>query len=140
LKQDLALIDWVLIAAVLVPALYLAVQATRLMAIRRPGGAVVCSLRQDGEERWRRGVVAYRTDRLYWFRSRGVGLRPDAAFERRGMQLVARHDDGEADAGQTVVVRFETGADGDPVWLAMSSDALTGMLAWLEAGPQRWLN
>lgn len=140
MKQDLALIDWILIVAVLVPALYLAVQATRLMAIRRPGGAVVCSLRQDGDERWRRGVVAYRTDRLCWFRSRGVGLRPDAAFERRGMQLVARHDDGKADAGQTVVVRFETGIDRDPVWLAMSSDALTGMLAWLEAGPQRWLN
>lgn len=140
MKQDLALTAWILIVAVLVPALYLAVQATRLMAIRRPGGAVVCSLRQDGDERWRRGVAAYRTDRLYWFRSRGVGLRPDAAFDRRGMQLVARHDDGEADARQTVVVRFETGADGAPVWLAMSSDALTGMLAWLEAGPQRWLN
>jgi len=38
------------------------------------------------------------------------------------------------------MVRFETGADGDPVWLAMSSDALTGMLAWLEAGPQYWFN
>lgn len=143
MKQDLALIDWILIAAVLTPALYLAVQATRVMAIRRPGGAVVCSLRQDGDERWRRGIVAYRTDRLCWFSSRGVGLRPGAAFDRRGMQLVARHDGGGggagAGAGQTVVVRFETGADGDPVWLAMSSDALTGMLAWLEAAPQRWL-
>lgn len=140
MKLDLALVDWILIAAVLTPVLYLAVQATRLMAIRRPGGAVDCSLRQEGDERWRRGVVAYRTDRLYWFSSRGVGLRPDAAFDRRGMQLVARHAGDQADAGQTVVVRFETGADGDPVWLAMSSDALTGMLAWLEAGPQHRLN
>ena len=140
MKQDLALIDWILIAAVLVPALYVAVHATRRMAIRRPGGAVECSLRQDGDERWRRGVAAYRTDQLFWFSSHGVGLRPDAAFDRRGMQLVARHDSDEADAGQPVVVRFETGADGDPVWLAMSSDALTGMLAWLEAGPQYWLN
>ena len=140
MKQDLGLIDWILIVAVLAPVLYLAVQTTRLMAIRRPGGAVECSLRQDGDERWRRGVAAYRTDRLYWFSSRGVGLRPDAAFDRRGMQLVARHDGDDADAGQPVVVRFETGADGDPVWLAMSNDALTGMLAWLEAGPRFWLN
>lgn len=138
MKQDLVLIDWILIGAVLTPALYMAGQATRRMAIRRPGGAVDCSMRQDGDERWRRGVAAYRTDRLFWFSSRGVGLRPDAAFDRRGMQLVARHDD--AEAGQPVVVRFETGADGAPVWLAMSNDALTGMLAWLEAGPQYWLN
>jgi hypothetical protein len=140
LKQDLALIDWILIAAVLTPALYMAVLATRRMAIRRPGGAVECSLRQDGEERWRRGVAAYRTDQLFWFSSYGVGLRPDAAFDRRALQLVSRHDGDGADAGQTVVVRFETGADNDPVWLAMSKDALTGMLAWVEAGPQYWLN
>jgi len=140
LKQDLVLIDWILIVAVLIPALYVGAQATRRMAIRRPGGAVECSLLQDGDGRWRRGVAAYRTDQLYWFSSRGVGLRPDAAFDRRGMQLVARHDGDNADTSQPVVVRFETGADGEPVWLAMSSDALTGMLAWLEAGPQYWFN
>jgi hypothetical protein len=140
LKQDLAFIDWILIVAVLVPALYLAVHATRRMAIRRPGGAVECSLRHDADGRWRRGVAAYRTDQLYWFSSHGVGLRPHAAFDRRGMQLVARHDSNDDDGGQPVVVRFETGADGAPVWLAMSNDALTGMLAWLEAGPQYWFN
>jgi hypothetical protein len=138
LKQDLGLIDWILFAAVLVPVLYVAVQATRRMAIRRPGGAVECSLRHDGDERWRRGVAAYRTDQLYWFSSHGVGLRPDVAFDRRGLQLVARHDGDEEDAGQPVVVRFETDGDGSQVWLAMSNDALTGMLAWLEAGPQYW--
>lgn len=144
MKQDLGLIDWILIVSVLTPTLYMAVRATRRMAIRRPGGAVECCLRQDGEERWRRGVAAYRTDQLYWFRSYGVGLRPDAAFDRRALQLVSRHDGDEADAnaGQTVVVRFDTGANNDPVWLAMSKDALTGMLAWLEAGPgpRYWLN
>lgn len=142
MKQDLGLIDWILIVSVLTPTLLLAVQVTRLRAIRRPGGAVDCSLRQDGEERWRHGVAAYRTDQLYWFRSYGVGLRPDAAFDRRALQVMSRHDGDAADAGQTVVVRFDTGADNDPVWLAMSKDALTGMLAWLEAGPgpQYWLN
>jgi len=140
LKQDLVLIDWILIVSVLAPALYMAGRATRRMAIRRPGGAVDCSMRHDGDGRWRRGVAAYRTDQLCWFSSHGVGLRPDAAFDRRGMQLVARHDGDDDDAGRPVVVRFETGAGGDPVWLAMSSDALTGMLAWLEAGPQYWFS
>ena len=142
MRQDLAsFIGWILIVAILTPALYLVMFTTRRVAIRRPGGAVDCCMRQDGEDRWRRGVAAYRTDQLYWFSSHGVGLRPDAAFDRRGMQLVSRHEGamgrGGGD-GQSVVVRFETGADGQPVWLAMSSDALTGMLAWLEASPQHW--
>jgi hypothetical protein len=146
LKTDLAVIVWILIAAVLIPSLYLAAMVIRLMAIRRPGGAVECSLRQAGEDRWRRGVAAYRTDQLYWFRSNGMGLRPDAAFERHALQLVSRRDGECADVDgppggmdQTVVVRFETGAGGDPVCLALSKDALTGLLAWLEAGPQLWL-
>jgi hypothetical protein len=139
LKRDLAFIAWILIVAVLTPALYMVVFATRRVAIRRPGGAVACSLRQDGDDRWRRGMAAYRTDQLYWFRSHGVGLRPSAAFDRCDLQLVSKYEADATDSdGQTVVVRFETGAGGDPVWLAMSNDALTGMLAWLEAGPQYW--
>jgi hypothetical protein len=145
LKEDLALISWILIVAFGIPALYMAAMTTRRIAIRRPGGAVECSLRQDGDDRWRRGVAAYRTDQLCWFRSNGMGLRPDAAFDRHALQLAERHEGECADvasppgaAGQTVVIRFETGADGDPVWMALSRDALTGLLAWLEAGPQLW--
>lgn len=145
MAQDLAFIGWILIAGVVVPALYIAAMVMRRMAIRRPGGAVECSMRQDGDARWRRGVAAYRTDQLCWFRSNGVGLRPDAAFDRHALQLVARHDADSAGPSppravdETVVVRFETGADGGPVWLALSRDALTGLLAWLEAGPHYWI-
>ncbi len=148
MEQDLAFIGWILIAGVVISASYLAAMVMRRVAIRRPGGAVDCSLRQDGDDRWRRGVAAYRTDQLCWFRSNGVGLRPDAAFDRHALQLVARHDaDAAGSSGvrvppgaedETVVVRFETG-DGGPVWLALSKDALTGLLAWLEAGPQYWV-
>ncbi len=137
MQQDLGLVDWILIACVLTPMIYVLVVATRRAAIRRPGGAVECSLRQDGDDRWRRGVAAYRTDQLYWFSSYGVGFRPYAAFDRRALQLVSRQ---EYDSGDSIVARFETGTDGDPVCLAMSKDALTGMLAWLEASPQYWLN
>jgi hypothetical protein len=157
LRQDLGLVDWILIVGVLLGVLYLAAMATRRAAIRLPGGTVECSLRRDGDDRWRTGVAAYRADQLCWFRSRGVDLRPDAAFDRHSMQLLGRRDGGrdarsgdddsggQADAievpdppgaaAETVVVRFATGDDGHLVWLAMSNDALTGLLAWLEAGP-----
>jgi len=148
-EQDLALGGWILIVCVLGAALYVVAMATRRVAIRRPGGAVECCLRADDDDRWRRGVVAYRTDQLCWFRSNGMGLRPDAAFDRHALQLITRHDSEAAPRAQgsgrpgavehTVVVRFETGGDGAPVWLALSRDALTGLLAWLEAGPQYWI-
>lgn len=142
MRRDLGFIDWILIAGVVLALLYVTGVALRRMAIRRPGGAVECSLRTEDDDHWRRGVAAYRTDQLFWFRRRGVGLRPDAAFERHRMHLVARHDAEMARppkaARQTVVVRFETGADGAPVWLALSRDALTGLLAWLEASPHHW--
>jgi hypothetical protein len=146
LRQDLGLTDWILIAAVVLSLLYVVAKAMRRAAIRRPGGAVECSLRQSGDDHWRRGVAAFRTDQLYWFSTCGVGLRPDAAFDRRAMQLVARRDVDTTEMikppdelTQLVVVRFETGADADPVWMALSRDALTGLLAWIEAGPQYWL-
>lgn len=142
MRRDLGLIDWILIATVVLALLYVGVVAFRRAAIRRPGGAVECSLRTEGDDRWRSGVAAYRTDQLFWFSSCGVGLRPDAAFERHKMHLVARHDAEmvrpKGAARQTVVVRFETGAERAPVWLALSRDALTGLMAWLEAGPHHW--
>jgi hypothetical protein len=141
LEQDLAVIGWILIVLILAWIGGAIAMATRKAAIRRPGGAVACSLRHDGDDRWRRGVAAYRTDQLYWFRNCGVGLRPDAAFDRHALQLVSRLNGGAEAVGDrdTVVARFETGADGQPVWLAMSRGALTGLLAWQEAGPQSWL-
>jgi hypothetical protein len=135
LTKDLAAIGWILgaFALFLLLAVCAAVtQAARVAAIRRPGGAVECCLRREADTRWRRGFAAYRTDRLCWFRSYGVRLRPDAVFDRQTLRPVARH----AQDGRLSLVQFDTGAPGETLWLAMSPDALTGLLAWLEAGPQ----
>lgn len=147
MSKDLALVGWVLVALVLTLVLGSLALTTRRMAIRRPGGAVTCSLRQDGDLRWRHGVVAYRTSQLFWFRSFGVGLRPDAVFDRHALRPVERRAAGaDAIAAQadralergTTVVRFDTGAPDEALWLALSPDALTGLLAWVEAAPQPW--
>lgn len=140
--QDLAVIGWILVALVLAALVVVALLSARRMAIRRPGGAVTCGLRRAGDPRWRRGIAAYRVDQLCWFRAVGVGLRPAAVFERSTLQLVAKHPVGPAgdkvpDPG-TVVVEFDDGTGDGALYLALSHDALTGLLAWLEAAPQRW--
>jgi hypothetical protein len=133
--KDLAFIDWILVVLVLSLALGSLVLATRRIAIRRPGGAVRCSLRRDSALRWQRGVVAYRTGQLLWFRSMRVRMRPDAAFDRGAMRLAERS---EPELGNAVV-RFDTGTPGETLWLQLSPDALTGLMAWLEAAPLQWL-
>ncbi len=138
--RDLAAIGWILVGLVVAAMLVVALLSARRMAIRRPGGAVACGLRRAADPRSRRGIAAYRVDQLCWFKALGLGLRPIAVFERRALRLVARHPVGLAgdrvpEAG-TVVVEFAVGADDETFLLALSHDALTGLLAWLEAAPQ----
>jgi hypothetical protein len=133
--MDLAVAGWILLALVLPLLLGALTLAVRRMAIRRPGGAVPCSMLLDGAARWRRGVVAYRSGQLFCYRSASLRPRPDAVFDRQSLKLAERH---VLDAGISVV-RFETGRPGQALWLEMSTDALTGLLAWVEAAQQRWL-
>ena len=134
MDADLALAGWILAALALTLLLCALALAARRTAIRRPGGAVPCSLRLEPGLRWRHGFAAYRTGTLAWFRSPGISLRPDAVFDRQALRLLERR---ELAAG-TAVVLFETGTPGERLWLELSSDALTGLLAWVEAAPQRW--
>ncbi len=133
--MDLALACWILLALVLPLLLGALILAARRVAIRRPGGAVRCSMMLDGGARWRHGVVAYRSGQLFCYRSASLRPRPEAVFDRQGLKVAERQ---MLDAGISVV-RFETGQPGQVLWLEMSTDALTGLLAWVEAAPQRWL-
>lgn len=144
MDKDLAITGWILVALVLALLLSALVLTIRRMAIRRPGGAVACSLRRPGHTRWRRGVAAYRTDQLFWFRSLSLRRRPDAVIDRQALRLLERRL-ASADGIDrvlppgTAVVRFDTGRPEETLWLAMSPGALTGLRAWVEAAPLPWL-
>lgn len=141
MDEDLALIGWILVALTSPLLIGVLGLTARRVAIRRPGGAVSCSLRRDGELRWQHGIAAYRTGQLAWFPGLGVRLRPRVVVSRQSLRLVERRVVG-ADTGVTdrvlpvgtAVARFEYGDHA--IWLATSQDALTGLLAWVEAAPQ----
>lgn len=140
--RDLAAVGWILVGAVLAVLLVAVLVSLRWVAIRRPGGAITCGMRRAGETRWRRGLAAYRVGQLYWFPSASLGLRPAAVFERSALRLIARYPVGvpgdRLPAPGTIVVEFGTGAGRETLFFALSPDALTGLLAWLEAAPHRW--
>ena len=135
---------WVLLLVLAVAALVAVALASRRILLGRTGGTVECGLRATPEAPWRLGLAAYKPDQLYWFSAFGLRLRPEEAFDRRSLTVLARRPAAPAEAvsigAGTVVVECRTeprDALPEPriVELAMSEAALTGFLAWLESSP-----
>jgi len=113
--------------------------AARRTLIERGGGTVECGLRRAGDRRWRLGLAAYQPGELRWYPAFGFRLRPRVAFARHELTVVSRRladpvEETSIGSG-TVVVECDTGQAAARIELALSEDALTGFLAWLEAAP-----
>jgi hypothetical protein len=108
--------------------------------ISRHGGTFEFSVRvrpSKAGRGWVLGVGRYSSDGLEWFRIFSVLPKPKLVFHRGDLAYEGRRDAVGAEtyslyAGH-VIVRCRT-ADG-LLEVAMSLDALTGFLAWLEAAP-----
>lgn len=139
---------WILAVVLVLIVLAAAALAFRRYLLERGGGTVDCALRTPaGSGSWRLGVLLYAQDELRWHGALGILLRPEHVFHRRALSVISRRP---ADATETVTlgndrivveVCVELSADdaGEPakshVELAMTDQALTGFLAWLEASP-----
>lgn len=118
----------------------------RRRLIQRSGGTFDCSLRWEvpAEEPsgtkgkgWSYGVARYRGDRVEWFRVFSYAPRPRRLLPREAIAVIERRTpQGEeelallSDAVVLTCLLRDTRVE-----LAMSDDALTGFLAWLEAAP-----
>ncbi|MEV0582227.1 DUF2550 domain-containing protein [Nonomuraea sp. NPDC050310] len=96
----------------------------RGFTLSRSRGSVPCRLRV-GTHGWRSGVARYADGELHWIPLMGLRLRPRHAIARRGLVVSGRR---QLEDGLWAV-------DCGGVSLAMSHDALTGFLAWLESAP-----
>ena len=128
---------WLFAAFLMILVLAAAGIAARRYLLERGGGTVECGLREPGGS-WRLGVASYQRDELNWFGVFGVSMRPEEVFPRRDLSAVSRRMPTDAEASilgpGMIVVEFSFGGGG-PVELALGESALTGLLAWLEAGP-----
>lgn len=116
----------------------------RRRLIQRSGGTFDCSARwraaevgQPSGKGWSYGVARYNGDHVEWFRVFSYGMRPRRTLERDRIRVRERRQpEGEEELAllpQAVVLSCLHGDEA--VELAMSEDALTGFLAWLEAAP-----
>jgi hypothetical protein len=139
---------WIFAAVLVLIILAAAALASRRYLLERSGGTVDCALRiPAGSGPWRLGVLSYQHDSLSWHGALSVLLRPEHQFHRRALSVVSRRP---ADPSETVTLGTdrivvevctkpaadESGSPpGEHVELAMTDQALTGFLAWLEASP-----
>jgi hypothetical protein len=145
---------WIFAAVLAFAFLAAAALACRRYLLERSGGTVECGLRFPvGSGNWRLGVLSYQRDELGWYGALGVLLRPERVFKRRGLSVVSRRPAGESETvtlgADRIIVEVLSGhADGvgpgvdaaagesaERFELAMSEEALTGFLAWIEASP-----
>jgi Protein of unknown function (DUF2550) len=149
-SEGLALVAvWILVTVLLVSVLVAVGIAVRRIVLEHGGGNVECGLRRGQDQRWRLGLAAYQPDELRWFSAFGVRLRPGAIFARSTLSVISRRPATTVEAASLgagfVVLECRAGGEpagngqprtgAGPVELAMSEAALTGFLAWLEAGP-----
>jgi hypothetical protein len=116
----------------------------RRRIIQRSGGTFDCSLRWDVPEQpdtsgkgWGYGIARYNGDRIEWFRVFSYAPRPRRFLERSAIEVAGRRaPEGEEElALLSDAVVLTCLHRGTRLELAMSDDALTGFLAWLEAAP-----
>ncbi|MEW9547552.1 DUF2550 family protein [Nonomuraea sp. NPDC050783] len=100
----------------------------RAVMLTRSRGSVPCRLRA-GDQGWRGGVARYADGELHWIPLLGVRLRPRHAIARRGLVVSARRELGDG------LYAVDCSGSTPGLSLAMSADALTGFLAWLESAP-----
>ena len=111
--------------------------AARRFLLERSGATVECGLRRPGRP-WRLGVASYQLDEFRWYRIFGVSMRPEQAFPRRDLAVMARRPPTEDEAsilGPGRIVAECQVAGNDTVDLALAESAFTGLLAWLESAP-----
>lgn len=116
----------------------------RRRLIQRPGGTFDCSLRltppegtDPGGKGWVYGVARYNGDRVEWFRVFSYAFRPRRVLDRPAIEVLGRRhpQSSEELALLSDAVVLACAHRGTKLELAMSDDALTGFLAWLEAAP-----
>ena len=127
-------------ALLLIVIVYGITLVVRRRWISRHGGTFEFSVRVRSTRAgrgWVLGVGRYSGGDLEWFRIFSLNPRPKLSFRRSELEYTGRRDPGGVESyslysGHIIVTcRTPTGS----LEVAMSPEALTGFLAWLEAAP-----
>jgi hypothetical protein len=128
-------------AVLLVVAAVLVWFAVRRLRALRSGG-VHAALRTRFDESgkgWHLGVGRYQGDEFVWFRVLSLRPGPDRVISRSALEIEDRREPSGPELysmpPSSQVLRFSEAGGAAQIEIAMSPDALTGFLSWLESAP-----
>jgi hypothetical protein len=112
----------------------------RRRLLTRDGGTFEMSVNRSAESQvsgWMLGLAVYRDTELEWFRTFSFSMRPRYRFTRGDVLIEGRRapQGGEAHAVHAGHLIVATENASGVRQFAMSANALTGLLAWLESSP-----
>ncbi len=130
----------VVIVAMVLPLVWVVIRR-RLLA--RQGGSFDCSLRiptATPGSGWVMGVARYAGEFLEWHAAFGFSMTPRLRLERSRTVAVEQRMPSNLESAalyeqRRIVLLEQRRTNRDPRELAMTPEALTGLLAWLEAAP-----
>lgn len=122
-----------LLLVLLVPVgLYVSRQRTLSQRV----GSFACQLRAEHEGAWTAGIAQYGTDRLDWWRTLSLSVRPAHSWSRSELTLVERVRLDEVDELGGTLLRVHCRHHEERFQLTMSEAACAGLVSWLESGPR----
>lgn len=129
------IVDIAVVCAAVAVLLLCALILARQRFMLRAGGTIPVALRSTSGARWQYGVARYAGGELRWYRSLGVGTRPNRVLERRQVSIISRRTPVKADlqALPSSAVVVECRDAGTPLFLALGESAYTGFVSWLES-------
>jgi uncharacterized protein DUF2550 len=108
----------------------------RLRELRAGGIDVALRANKDGGGRgWHLGVAHYRGEEFAWYRVLSLRSGPNWVINRREVEIARRREPSSAEAYAMPTGSTVLDLTGPELELAMSTDALTGFLSWLESAP-----
>ena len=134
--------EWLIMACVGIAVLLVVLLMLRRRWISRGAGLFECSLKvpsDSGKAAWALGITRYRGGSVEWFRSLSFGLRPAFKAERGALRVLGQRRPSPTEAtalyADQVIVEVAVRSRDVIIEAAMTADALTALLAWLEAAP-----
>jgi hypothetical protein len=132
----------ILVALIGVLLLIVLALILRLWSLGHGGtAAILRDIPAVGGHGWRHGVIRYRGDEAQFYRLSSPRLWPDRRLGRPGLEVISRRaprgDEFDIMTGEIVVLEIHdsTGSQDRGYEVALSRDALTAFLSWLESRP-----
>jgi len=127
-------VDIVVVCLAILAILCCVIILARQRFMLRAPGAVPVAMRVRGA-RWQYGVARYVGVELHWFRSLGLGTRPNQVLVRGRVTVLGHRspDDSERSVLPASVVVVTCVVAGRELALALGESAYTGFVSWLEA-------